>query len=96
MDTATLTVSAEETGRALGFNDLLQAITGSVGVALFGQLMSQGAMGGGSLSGTPAGLASTYSNVFLIGGVIVLGAMFIFIVSMKMIYSHSRAAQDEA
>lgn len=96
VDTATLTVSAEETGRALGFNDLLQAITGSVGVALFGQLMSQGAMGGGSLSGTPAGLASTYSNVFLIGGVIVLGAMFIFIVSMKMIYSHSRAAQDEA
>ena len=44
VDTATLTVEAEESGRALGFNDLMQAITGSVGVAIFGQLMANGAM----------------------------------------------------
>ncbi|MBY4797048.1 MFS transporter [Collinsella sp. AGMB00827] len=96
VDTATLTVSAEESGRALGFNDLLQAITGSVGVALFGQMMANGAMSGGSLFGTPAGLASTYVNVFMIGGAIVLGAMVIFALSMNMIYSRSRAAEDEA
>ncbi|MDY2777879.1 MAG: MFS transporter [Collinsella sp.] len=96
VDTATLTVSAEESGRALGFNDLIQAITGSVGVALFGQLMANGAMGDGSIVGTASGLASTYANVFLIGGVIVLGAMVLFIVSMKLIYSRSRAAEDEA
>lgn len=95
VDTATLTVEAEESGRALGFNDLIQAITGSVGVALFGQLMANGSMGGGSLFGTEAGLASTYANVFLIGGVIVLAAMVIFIASMRMIYSRSRAAADE-
>ncbi len=96
VDTATLTVSAEESGRALGFNDLIQAITGSVGVALFGQLMANGAMGDSSFVGTAAGLASSYANVFLIGGAIVLGAMVIFMLSMKMIYSHSRAAEDEA
>lgn len=96
VDTATLTVTAEESGRALGFNDLIQAITGSVGVALFGQMMARGAMGSGSIFGTSAGAASTYANVFTIGGVIVLGAMVIFICSMKMIYSHSRAAEDEA
>lgn len=45
VDTATLTVTAEESGRALGFNDLIQAITGSVGVALFGQMMANGAVG---------------------------------------------------
>lgn len=95
VDTATLTVSAEESGRALGFNDLLQAITGSVGVALFGQLMANGAMGSGSLFGTQQGRASTYANVFMIGGIIVLAGMVIFIVSMGMIYRRSRVAEDE-
>lgn len=77
VDTATLTVEAEESGRALGFNDLMQAITGSVGVAIFGQLMANGAMSGGSLFGTESGPASTYANVFMVGGIIVLGAMVI-------------------
>lgn len=95
VDTATLTVEPEESGRALGFNDLIQAITGSVGVALFGQMMANGALSGGSLFGIPAGKAATYSNVFLVGGVIVLAAMIIFIVSMKMIYARSSVAQDE-
>lgn len=95
VDTATLTVEAEESGRALGFNDLIQAITGSVGVALFGQMMASGAMGGGSLAGTESGLASTYANVFMIGGVIILIGMIIFACSMKMIYSRSRVSDDE-
>lgn len=96
VDTATLTVEAEESGRALGFNDLMQAITGSVGVAIFGQLMANGAMSGGSLFGTESGPASTYANVFMVGGIIVLGSMVIFICSMKMIYSRSRVAEDES
>ena len=95
VDTATLTVEPEESGRALGFNDLLQAITGSIGVSLFGQLMANGSMGSGSLAGTKQGLASTYANVFMIGGVIILLGMVLFICSMKMIYSHSRVAADE-
>lgn len=95
VDTATLTVEPEESGRVLGFNDLLQAITGSIGVSLFGQLMANGSMGSGSLAGTKAGLASTYANVFMIGGVIILAGMVLFICSMKMIYSHSRVAEDE-
>ena len=96
VDTATLTVEPEESGRALGFNDLIQAITGSVGVALFGQLMANGSMGGGSLFGTAEGLASTYATVFMIGGIVVLGAMVIFIASMRMIYKRSRVADDES
>ncbi|MEK0307234.1 MFS transporter [Bifidobacterium favimelis] len=95
VDTATLTVEPEESGRVLGFNDLIQAITGSVGVALFGQLMANGSMGAGSPAGTEPGLASTYANVFLVGGVVILAALVIFICSMKMIYSRSRVAEDE-
>lgn len=90
VDTATLTVHTEESGRVLGFNDLLQAITGSVGVAVFSGMMSGGAMSSGSIVGVESGNASTYANVFLVGGVIVLSAMVIFIICKKMIYKHSR------
>lgn len=89
VDTATLTVSPEESGRVLGANDLVQAITGSVGVAVFGGMMSSGVMSGVSLTGVKEGAASTYSNVFLIGGAIVLIAMVIFIMTRKMIYTYS-------
>ncbi|MDY5132478.1 MFS transporter [Actinotignum urinale] len=90
VDSATLTVEPEESGRVLGFNDLIQALTGSIGVALFGNLMASGAMSGGGIFNTASGAASTYSNIFLIGGVIVLIAMFIWIFSKKLIYRHSR------
>lgn len=90
VDTATLTVSPEESGRVLGANDLIQAITGSVGVAVFGKMMTAGVMSGGSIAGTEAGAASTYANVFLVGGAIVLSALVIFIATQKMIYSRSR------
>ena len=96
VDTATLTVSAEESGRALGFNDLLQALTGSIGVALFGQMMANGFMPDGSLFGTATGPASTYANVFFVGGLVVLSGLVVFVCSMKMIYSRSRAVEDEA
>lgn len=46
--------------------------------------MANGAMGSGSLVGTKAGLASTYSNVFMIGNVIILAGMVIFIFLVKM------------
>lgn len=90
VDTATLTVSLEESGRVLGVNDLIQAITGSVGVAIFGQMMSSGVMSEKSIVGVEPGIASTYANVFLIGGVIVLSALVIFILTKKMIYTRSR------
>ncbi len=90
VDTATLTVSPEESGRVLGVNDLVQAITGSVGVAVFGGMMSSGAMSGGSIVGGTSGDVSTYANVFLVGGAIVLAALVIFLVTKKTIYSHSR------
>ena len=89
VDTATLTVTPEVSGRVLGANDLVQAITGSVGVAVFGGMMSSGAMSGGSITGVESGAAATYSNIFLIGGAIVLAAMVIFILTKKMIYSYS-------
>jgi len=95
VDTATLTVSAEESGRVLGFNDLLQAITGSVGVALFGGLMSAGAMSGGSIVNVASGKASTYVNVFLVGGIVVLSAMVIFIACRKVIYSRARTEEED-
>lgn len=86
VDTATLTVEPEESGRVLGFNDLIQAITGSVGVSLFGSLMASNAFSEFSPFGIESGLASTYSTVFLLGGIIVLSACVLFIITRKVIY----------
>ncbi len=96
VDTATLTVPAEESGRVLGLNDLIQAITGSIGVSLFGGMMSSGVMSGGSLFGTKAGAASTYANIFMIGGFIVLAALAIYIIFHKTIYSRTREEIKDA
>ncbi|WP_035438941.1 MFS transporter [Latilactobacillus fuchuensis] len=89
VDSATLTVPAEESGRVLGVNDLVQAITGSIGVAVFSGMMSSGFMSGGSVAGIGAGVASTYANVFIVGGIIVLAALVIYLVFHKVIYSHA-------
>lgn len=87
VDSATLTVPAEESGRVLGINDLVQAITGSIGVAVFSGMMSSGFMSGGSVAGISAGSASTYANVFIVGGIVVLAALVIYLVFHKVIYS---------
>lgn len=87
VDSATLTVPAEESGRVLGINDLVQAITGSIGVAVFSGMMSSGFMSGGSVAGIGAGNASTYANVFIVGGIVVLAALVIYLVFHKVIYS---------
>ncbi|MDB8876895.1 MFS transporter [Pediococcus acidilactici] len=89
VDSATLTVPAEESGRVLGINDLVQAITGSIGVAVFSGMMSSGVMSGGSVAGVGKGTASTYANVFIIGGVVILAALVIYLVFHKVIYSRA-------
>lgn len=96
VDTATLTVEAEESGRALGFNDLMQAITGSVGVAIFGQLMANGRderrLTGSHRIRSGLDLATSSWSAASSSWVRWLS----FICSMKMIYSRSRVAEDES
>lgn len=90
VDTAAKTVPAEESGRVLGFNDLIQAMTGSIGVSIFGNMMANNAFSGGSIFNTAQGSASSYANIFLIGGIIILAAMVIFVIFKKTIYSRER------
>lgn len=94
VDTATLTVTTEESGRVLGVNDLVQAITGSIGVAVFGQMMASNAMSGGSIANVAAGNEATYANVFLLGGGIVLFSLVIFIVTRKIIYRREKTLAE--
>lgn len=86
VDTCSQTVLPEETGRALGFRDQVQVIASSIGSAVFGPMMALGAMSGGSVTGVAAGPASTYTNVFLIGGGVVLAALVLFVCTSKVIY----------
>lgn len=93
VDLATLTVSIEESGRVMGVNDLVQAITGSIGVAVFGQMMASGTMSDGSIMQVASGVQSTYANVFLLGGGIVLSALILFLLTRKRIYSCLRSSK---
>lgn len=90
VDTATLTVEPEESGRVLGVNDLVQAVTGSIGVSFFGSLMTNGAMSGRSIANTSSGIASTYANVFILGGLVVLSGLIVFLIFKEKIYSRNR------
>lgn len=91
VDTATLTVSAEESGRVLGFNDLIQALTGSIGAAFFSGLMSNHSMSKHTIvAGLKTGVQTTYANVFILGGIIVLAALVIYLLCYKMIYRKAR------
>jgi DHA2 family metal-tetracycline-proton antiporter-like MFS transporter len=51
--------------------------------------MSSGVMSGGSVAGIGKGTASTYANVFIIGGVVILAALVIYLVFHKVIYSRA-------
>ncbi|KAB7789117.1 MFS transporter [Bifidobacterium cebidarum] len=86
VDTVAQTVYPEETGRALGFRDQVQVIASSIGGVVFGQIMANGSMSGGSLAGTDSGSASTYANMFTVGGCVVLCALVIFVCASKVIY----------
>lgn len=86
VDTAALTVEPEESGRALGFNGMIQAISGSIGVAFLGRLIANNAMSNGSLFGIAKGSASTYANVFIMGAALVFSALIIFLFAKKTIY----------
>lgn len=90
VDTTALAVEPEESGRALGFNGMVQAVSGSVGVAFFGRLVAAGSFSEHSLFGTLSGVESTYANVFVIGAIIVWLTLVLFLLTHRTIFRDKR------
>lgn len=80
------TLPQDESGRGVGMNDLAMNVTASIGIAIFGGLMSSQALAGSSLTGA-VGASAGYANLLLIGaGVIALG-LVVFLVFNRKIYA---------
>ena len=78
------TLSQDESGRGVGMNDLVMNVTGSIGIAIFGGLMSSQAFSGSSIIGA-TGAAASYSNLLLIAGCVPLvGVIYYLVVRRKI------------
>lgn len=83
------TLSKDESGRGVGMNDLAINVSGSVGIAIIGGLMSSPTLSAGSINGT-TGVAANYSNLFLIDAVIVLIGLIVYFIFNKTIYAENK------
>lgn len=66
-------------------NDLVMNVTASIGIAIFGSLMSTQAFSGTSVIGA-TGAAASYSNLLLIAGCIPLIGVIYYLIIRKKIY----------
>ncbi|RBP97922.1 hypothetical protein CRD60_04910 [Bifidobacterium aemilianum] len=82
------TLPKEQSGRGVGMNDLVMNVTGSIGIAIFGGLMSSDALAGGSLVGV-TGHQAVYSNLLLIAAAIALLGLVIYLAFRKRIYAEN-------
>ncbi len=78
------TLSQDESGRGVGMNDLVMDVTGSIGIAIFGGLMSSQTFSGSSIIGATEAAAS-YSNLLLIAGCVPLIGVIYYLVIRKKI-----------
>ncbi|MEE1295733.1 MAG: MFS transporter [Bifidobacterium sp.] len=87
------TLPVEQSGRGIGMNDLVMNVTASIGIAIFGTLMGNGALNGSSFVGT-TGVAAGYSNLLLIGGAVLLLGVIIFLCIRKTVYKGETKAEE--
>ncbi|BDR54324.1 MFS transporter [Bombiscardovia apis] len=80
------TLPKDESGRGVGMNDLAINVSGSVGIAIIGGLMSSPALSRGSINGT-TGFAANYSNLFLLDAAIIFVGLMVYLLFNKTIYS---------
>ena len=83
------TLPKDESGRGVGMNDLVMNVAGSIGIAIIGSLIGSAALGGASLFGV-SGNASSYANLLLICGAVVLLGLVVFLVFRRHIYAANR------
>lgn len=80
------TLPNEQSGRGVGMNDLVMSVTASIGISIFGGLMSSDSLAGGSLTGA-VGRQAVYSNLLLIAAGVALLGLVVFLVFHKKIYA---------
>ncbi|PJM76854.1 MFS transporter [Bifidobacterium felsineum] len=80
------TLSADESGRGVGMNDLAMNVSPSIGIALFSSLMGSQAFSGFSVIGA-SGAAASYSNILILAGCAPILGLIVFFAFRKKIYT---------
>ncbi|WEV59222.1 MFS transporter [Bifidobacterium sp. ESL0728] len=94
VDTVLGTLPKEQSGRGVGMNDLVMAITASIGIAIFGGIMNSQSFAGFSLTGAH-GVAANCANILLLGAGIIAIGLIVFLLIRKDVY-HPAEAEAEA
>lgn len=94
-DTVVGTVSPEESGRAVGMNDLAINVSASIGVAVFTPMMSVTAATPANNFLGVAGAAVASSNLFLIYGLVALVGMVFYLFAYKHITTSTEPVPGE-
>jgi DHA2 family metal-tetracycline-proton antiporter-like MFS transporter len=86
VDTVVGTVAPEESGRAIGMNDLALNVSGSIGIAVFAPMMAGSAGAAANLVGV-SGTAAAFSNLFLIYAGVAVLCLVVYLLIMNRITS---------
>ncbi len=70
------TLPIDQSGRGVGMNDLVMNVTASIGIAIFGGLMTTQALAGSAFTGA-SGSSAGYANLLLIGGIVLAAGLVV-------------------
>jgi DHA2 family metal-tetracycline-proton antiporter-like MFS transporter len=76
------TVAPEESGRAIGMNDLVLNVSGSIGIAIFAPMMVGNAADPANIVGV-SGTGAAFSNLFLIYAGIAVLCLVVYLLIMN-------------
>jgi DHA2 family metal-tetracycline-proton antiporter-like MFS transporter len=82
VDTVVGTVAPEESGRAIGMNDLVLNVSGSIGIAIFAPMMVGNAADSANFVGV-SGMGAAFSNLFLIYAGIAVLCLVVYLLIMN-------------
>ncbi len=87
------TLPVDQSGRGVGMNDLVMNVTASIGIAIFGGLMTTQALAGSSFTGA-SGSSAGYANLLLIGGIVIAAGLVVFLLIRRKVYAGETKAEE--
>jgi len=68
-------------------------VTASIGIAIFGGLMTTQALAGSSFTGA-SGSSAGYANLLLIGGIVIAAGLVVFLLIRRKVYAGETKAEE--
>ncbi len=89
------TLEKDESGRGVGMNDLIMNVSPSIGIAIIGKLLSSDYLVDSTHAVGRTGAVAGYSNLLLIGALMVLIGMLAFYMLKRRVYEGNHALEKK-